>query len=246
LARRGGDPARIAAVRRARGVLGPLAKGQPMQKTDSIHGLLDPKNAGLVLVDFQPQMTFAAQSINGQTLVNNAVGLARSAQIFGLPTVLTTCAAESFAGPTYTQLTDVLPDARPIDRTTMNFWEDPAVRRVIEATDRRKWLLAGLWTTACIAFPAIQMLQAGYEVYVVADACGDVSGAAHDLAIQRMIQAGAVPMTWIQVALELQRDWARQDTYEAMMHLMMDHGGSYGVGIQYARKMLGTHAHEGR
>lgn len=217
-----------------------------MQKSDQIHGLIDPKNVGLVLVDFQPQMTFAAQSINGQTLVNNAVALARGAKIFGLPTVLTTCAAESFAGPTYQQLTDAVPDAKPIDRTTMNFWEDPAVRRVIEATDRRKWLLAGLWTTACINFPATQMLELGYEVYVVADACGDVSSVAHDLAIQRMIQAGAVPMTWIQVVLELQRDWARQETYEAVMRLMIDHGGSYGVGIQYARKVLGAHAHEGR
>ncbi len=217
-----------------------------MQNSDQIHGLIDPKNVGLVLVDFQPQMTFAAQSINGQTLVNNAVALARGAKIFGLPTVLTTCAAESFAGTTYQQLTDAVPDAKPIDRTTMNFWEDPAVRRVIEATDRRKWLLAGLWTTACINFPAIQMVALGYEVYVVADACGDVSSVAHDLAIQRMIQAGVVPMTWIQVVLELQRDWARQDTYEAVVRLMMDHGGSYGVGIQYARKVLGAHANEGR
>lgn len=217
-----------------------------MQKSDQIHGLIDPKNVGLVLVDFQPQMTFATQSINGQTLVNNAVALARGAKIFGLPTVLTTCAAESFAGTTYQQLADAVPDAKPIDRTTMNFWEDPAVRRVIEATDRRKWLLAGLWTTACINFPAIQMVELGYEVYVVADACGDVSSVAHDLAIQRMIQAGVVPMTWIQVVLELQRDWARQDTYEAVIRLMMDHGGSYGIGIQYARKVLGAHASEGR
>lgn len=216
-----------------------------MKKNEQIQSLIDPKNVGLVLVDFQPQMTFAVQSIDGQTLVNNAVGLTRTAKIFGVPTVLTSVAAESFSGPTYKQVTDVIPEVAAMDRTTMNFWEDAAVRRAIESVDRRKWLLAGLWTTACITFPAIHMLEAGYEVYVVADACGDVSTTAHDMAMQRMIQAGAVPVTWIQVALELQRDWARQETYEPVMRMMMDNAGSYGIGIQYARKVLGAHANEG-
>jgi nicotinamidase-related amidase len=211
-----------------------------------IHSLIDPTSVGLVLVDYQPQMAFAVKNIDGQTLINNAVGLTRAAQIFGVPTILTTVAESSFSGPTWKQLTDVLPGVKTFDRTTMNFWEDAAVRHEIERIGRKKWILAGLWTTACINFPTIQMLEAGYEVYFVADACGDVSAAAHDLAVQRMIQAGAVPMTWIQVALELQRDWARQETYDAMMRLMVDHGGAYGVGIQYAKKILGAHANEGK
>jgi nicotinamidase-related amidase len=217
-----------------------------MQKSDQIHSLIEPKSIGLVLVDFQPQMTFATKSIDTQTLVNNAVALARGAKLFGIPTILTSVAAESFSGPTYKQLTDVLPGTNALDRTTMNFWEDATVRKAVEATGRKKWLLAGLWTTACINFPTIQMLELDYEVYVVVDACGDVSTTAHEMAVQRMIQAGAVPMTWIQVVLELQRDWARQETYEPVMRLMMDHGGAYGVGIQYARKVLGGHANEGR
>lgn len=210
-----------------------------------IHSLIEPHTVGLVLVDYQPQMAFAVKNIDGQTLINNAVGLARAAQVFGVPTILTTVAEDSFSGPTWKQLTDARPDLKPYDRTSMNFWEDAAVRQAIEKTGRKKWLLGGLWTTACINFPTIQMLEAGYEVYFVADACGDVSQAAHDLAVQRMIQAGAVPMTWIQVALELQRDWARQETYDAMMKLMIEHGGAYGVGIQYAKKILGAHANEG-
>lgn len=216
-----------------------------MSDNKQIHSLIDPKSVGLVLVDYQPQMAFAVKNIDGQTLINNAVGLARTGQIFGIPTILTTIAESSFSGPTWRQVTAALPNHKSFDRTSMNFWEDIAVRKEIERMGRKKWLLAGLWTTACINFPTIQMLEAGYEVYFVADACGDVSAAAHDLAVQRMIQAGAVPMTWIQVALELQRDWAHQETYDAMMSLMIEHGGAYGVGIQYAKKILGAHANEG-
>ena len=216
-----------------------------MSNKPQVHSLIDPSTVGMVLVDYQPQMAFAVKNIDGQTLVNNAVGLARTGQIFGIPTILTTVAEDSFSGPTWAQVAEALPHHKPLDRTTMNFWEDAAVRKEVERIGRKKWILAGLWTTACINFPTIQMLEAGYEVYFVADACGDVSTAAHDLAVQRMIQAGAVPMTWIQVALELQRDWARQETYDAVMLLMIAHGGAYGVGIQYAKKILGAHANEG-
>lgn len=214
--------------------------------TPRVHSLIEPKSVGLVLVDYQPQMAFAVKNIDGQTLINNAVGLTRTAQIFGVHTILTSVAEESFSGPTWKQVTEVIPDHKPLDRTSMNFWEDAAVRQAIERSGIKKWLLAGLWTTACINFPTIQMIEAGYEIYVVADACGDVSPMAHDYAMQRMIQAGAVPMTWIQVALELQRDWARQDSYDAVMKLMIEHGGAYGVGIQYAKKILGAHANEGK
>lgn len=211
-----------------------------------IQPLLTPDLPTLVLIDFQPQMAFAVKNIDGQTLINNAVGLTKAAKIFNIPTVLTTVAEKGFSGPTWRQITEVIPEARSFDRTTMNMWEDKAVRAEIERIGRRTVILAGLWTTACINFPTIQMLQEGYSVYVVADACGDVSTAAHEYSMMRMVQAGAVPVTWLQVLLELQRDWARQETYEPVNQLAMQHAGSYGVGIQYARAVLGGHANEGK
>jgi nicotinamidase-related amidase len=214
------------------------------QKT--IQPLLTPDVPTLVWVDYQPQMAFAVKNIDGQTLINNAVGLTKAAKAFNIPTVLTTVAEKSFSGPTWKQITEVIPETRSFDRTTMNFWEDSAVRAEIERIGRRTVLLGGLWTTACITFPTIQMLQEGYSVYVVADACGDVSQAAHDHAIQRMVQAGAVPVTWLQVLLELQRDWARQETYDATVKTAIQHAGAYGVGLQYAKAVLGEHANEGK
>jgi nicotinamidase-related amidase len=152
---------------------------------------------------------------------------------------------KTFSGPTWKQLTDVLPEARSFDRTTMNCWEDAAVRAEIERIGRKTVIFGGLWTTACINFPTIQMLEEGYSVYIVADACGDVSQAAHDHAMTRMVQAGAVPVTWLQVLLELQRDWARGETYDAVTQTAIEHAGAYGVGLQYAKAILGAHANEG-
>jgi nicotinamidase-related amidase len=211
-----------------------------------IQPLLTPDAPTLVLIDYQPQMAFAVKNIDGQTLVNNAVGLAKTAKVFKIPTVLTTVAVKTFSGPTFRQITEVLSDAQSFDRTSMNFWEDKAVRAEIERIGRKTVILGGLWTTACINFPTIQMLQEGYSVYVVGDACGDVSVAAHEHSMSRMVQAGAVPMTWLQVLLELQRDWARQETYEAANRVAMEHAGSYGIGIQYARAVFGEHANEGK
>ncbi len=209
-----------------------------------IHDLLTPQNCAVVLIDFQPQMLFAVKSIDGQTLVNNAVGLAKAAVIFKVPTILTTVAEKSFSGPTFAQLREVLGGSHPIDRTTMNAWEDPRVVEAIKKTGRKKLILAGLWTESCIVMPTIHALQAGYEIYVVADACGGTSPMAHDSAIQRMVQAGAVPVTWLQVMLEWQRDWARQDTYAPVMRVANEHAGAYGIGIQYAKAVLGEHAGE--
>ena len=211
---------------------------------EKIHELLTPDNFTLVLVDYQPQMAFAVHSIDGQTLVNNAVGLAKAAKLFKVPTILTTVAEKSFSGPMFPQLADVYPGEKPIDRTTMNLWEDKNVRKAIDKIGRKKILLAGLWTEICIALPTIQALESGYEVYFVADACGDVTTDAHDLAIQRMIQAGAVPMTWLQVMLELQRDWARSETYHGVMDIAKEHAGAYGIGIVYAGFALGKEAKE--
>ncbi|MGI0082196.1 MAG: hydrolase [Nitrosopumilaceae archaeon] len=209
-----------------------------------IHSLLDPKNCVLVMIDFQPQMAFAVRSIDGQTLINNAAGLAKSAKIFNVPTILTTVAEKSFAGPFFPQIKKVFPDKELIDRTTMNCWEDQRVIDAIKKTGRKKIVFAGLWTEVCIVCPTIQALESGYEVYVVADACGGTSQVAHDMAMQRVIQAGAVPITWLQFLLELQRDWARVETYDAVTSLAREDAGSYGLGIEYAKAMLGEHASE--
>lgn len=203
--------------------------------------LLTPGNCLLLLIDHQPQMAFATHSIDSQTLVNNVTGLAKSAKVFGVPTILTTVAAESFSGPVFSQIQDVFPDIRPIDRTTMNAWEDKTVVDAVIRTGRKKLVIAALWTEVCLATAVLSALDDGFEVYIVTDASGGVSSEAHERAIQRMIQAGAVPTTWLQVLLEWQRDWARQDTYDAVLTVAKEHGGAYGLGIGYAKAMFGGH-----
>src|SRR5574341_917810 len=195
--------------------------------------LLTRDNCSLLMIDFQPQMFFGVQSIDRQTLINNAVGLAKAAKVFNVPTILTTVASESFSGPNLPQLQEVFPEIKPIDRTNMNAWEDEKVVEAVERTERKNLVLAGLWTEVCIAYPALSAMEEGYDVYFVADACGDVSVTAHDMAVQRMVQAGAVPMNWLQVLLELQRDWARQETYEAVISVVREHAGAYGQGAVY-------------
>ena len=210
--------------------------------TNQVHTLLSPDNCVFLLIDYQPQMAFAVKNIDGQTLINNAVGLVKAAKVFNVPIVITTVATKTFSGPMFSQLQAVFPDAKPIDRTTMNSWEDDRVVAAVKKTGRKKIVMGGLWTEVCIVDPTIQSIQEGFEVYVVADACGGTSTMAHDMAMQRVIQAGAVPVTWLQVMLELQRDWARTKTYDAVMGVAKEHGGPYGVGIQYAKAMLGEHA----
>ena len=211
----------------------------------AIHGLLTPQTSALVLIDHQPQMSFAVQSIDRQTLVNNVTGLAKAARVFAVPTVLTTVAAKTFSGELFPEVQAVFPACKPIDRTSMNSWDDPAFRKAVQATGRKKLVVAALWTEVCLVMPVIDMLQAGYEVYVVTDASGGVSVEAHERAVQRLIQAGAVPVTWLQVMLEWQRDWARQETYAPVLEVVTAHGGAYGVGVRYAKSILGAHANEG-
>lgn len=206
--------------------------------------LLTPDNSTLILIDHQPQMAFATRSIDGQTLVNNVAGLAKAAKLFDVPTVLTSVAAQSFSGPLFPQIQAVFPDQEPIDRSTMNSWEDERVRAAVEKTGRKKLVIAALWTEVCLVEPVLSAIDDGYEVYIVTDASGGVSPEAHERAIQRMVQAGAVPVTWLQVLLEYQRDWARQGTYDAVMTLAKEHAGAYGIGISYAKAMLGDHASE--
>ena len=223
----------------------PMRSENPSEQTPRPRTLLTPDNCALLLIDHQPQMAFATHSIDGQTLINNVVGLAKSAKLFRVPTILTTISAETFSGNLWEQVQAVFPAERPIDRTNMNAWEDERVVAAVKKTRRTKLLMAGLWTEICIAFPAISAIADGYEVYVVADACGDVNEQAQDLAMQRIVQAGAVPMTWIQTVCEWQRDWARTGTYHGLMRIFTQHGGAYGLGIQYAHQVFGAPSAKG-
>lgn len=200
----------------------------------SIHELLTPQNCTLVLIDYQPQMFFGVNSMDRQLLVNNVVGLAKAAQVFQVPVVLSTVETKSFSGYTIPALTELFPDYAPIERTSMNSWEDTGFRAEVERIGRKKLVMAALWTEVCLTFPAIEAIRDGYEVYAVVDASGGTSTVAHDTAIQRMIQAGAVPVTWQQVLLEFQRDWARKETYYPTLDVVKAHSGGYGIGVEYA------------
>ncbi|MER5374197.1 hydrolase [Streptomyces sp. NPDC002553] len=204
--------------------------------------LLTPDNCAMLFVDHQPQMFFGTGSGDRTAIINSTVGLGKAARAFDVPVVLSTVAADSFSGPILPQLADVFPEQKIVDRTTMNAWEDLAFVEAVKATGREKLVIAGLWTEVCVVLPALSALAQGYEVYVVTDASGGVSPQAHEHAVQRMVQGGAVPVTWVQVLLELQRDWARTDTYEATTGVVKEHGGTYGLGIVYAEALLGAHA----
>ncbi len=201
--------------------------------------LLTPENTVFLFADHQPQMFFAVGSDDRGAVINATVGLAKAAAAFDVPTVLTTVAADTFSGPILPQLAQVFPDHKVIDRTTMNPWEDPAVVAAVVATGRKKIVIAGLWTEVCVALPALSALHQGYEVYVVTDASGGATQVAHDNAVQRMTAAGAVPVNWLAVLLELQRDWGRQETYGAVMDIVQEHAGAYGQGVVYAQRFLG-------
>lgn len=203
--------------------------------------LLTPKDHALILIDYQSQMSFATQSIDAIQLRNNAALISRAAKGFGVPTILTTVAEKSFSGPMYEEITSAFPGQALIDRTSMNTWEDANVIQQVNAIGRDRVVLGGLWTSVCIVGPALSAMAQGYEVYVIADACGDVSVEAHNRAVDRMVQAGARPMTALQYLLELQRDWARTDSYELTTGIARQYGGAYGLGITYAKTMFGAH-----
>jgi nicotinamidase-related amidase len=201
--------------------------------------VLTPQNSQLIFIDHQPQMAFGVQSIDRQVLKNNTVALAKAAKIFNIPTTITTVETESFSGYTYPELLDVFPNQKVLERTSMNSWDDQKVRDALAANGRKKVIVAGLWTEVCnTTFALCAMLEGDYEIYMVADASGGTTKDAHDYAMQRMIQAGVVPMTWQQVLLEWQRDWARRDTYDAVTNLVREHSGAYGMGIDYAYTMV--------
>lgn len=203
--------------------------------------LLTPTDHTLVMIDFQSQMAFATHSIDAVNLRNNAALVAQAGAGFGVSTILTTVAEKSFSGPMFDEITAAFPEQKMLDRTSMNTWEDAAVIERVNEIGKPRIVLAGLWTSVCIVGPALSALDQGFEVYVIADACGDVSAEAHERAMQRMVQAGARPMTSLQYLLELQRDWARGETYELTTGIAKKVGGAYGIGINYAKSMFGAH-----
>ncbi|WP_313697068.1 hydrolase [Achromobacter sp.] len=210
-----------------------------MTNTTAKLEVLTPENSQIIFIDHQPQMAFGVQSIDRQTLKNNVVGLAKGAKAFDIPTIITTVETESFSGYTYPELLDVFPEKKVLERTSMNSWDDQKVRDQLAANGRKKVIVAGLWTEVCnTTFALCAMLEGEYEIYMVSDASGGTSKEAHDMAMQRMIQAGVVPVTWQQVLLEWQRDWARRDSYDAVMEIVKEHSGAYGMGVDYAYTMV--------
>jgi nicotinamidase-related amidase len=205
--------------------------------------LLTPDSCVVALIDYQPQMFFGTTSHDRMAILQNVQAVAKAAKLFKVPTILSTVAAKTFSGDMLSEVQSVFPEYVPIDRTSMNAWEDVNFRKAIEATGKKKVVIAGLWTEACVSFPTVQMINEGYEIYVPTDSCGDISVEAHERAVQRIVQAGAVPMTSLQFMFELQRDWGRSETYEGCMDILKAHS-SYGIGVRYAKAIMGEHASE--
>jgi nicotinamidase-related amidase len=203
--------------------------------------LLTPNDHTLIIIDFQSQMAFATRSIDIAQLRSNAALIANAAAGFKVPTILTTAAEKTFSGPMFDEILTAFPRGELIDRTTMNAWEDKRITDQVNRIGKGKVVFAGLWTGVCIVDPVLSAIEQGFDAYFIADACGDVTPEAHERAVQRMIQVGAQPMTSVQYLLELQRDWARTDTYNLTTGIVRKHAGAYGIGIAYARAVFGEH-----
>jgi nicotinamidase-related amidase len=208
--------------------------------TQTIHGMLAPNDCAMALIDFQPAMFAGVHSHDRMTIVQNVQILGKAARLFRVPTILSTVAAQSFSGAMIPEVTGIFPDQKPIDRTSINSWLDRNFKAAVERIGRRKIVVAGLWTEACVMFPTLDMLQAGYEVYVPTDACGDITAEAHERAVQRLVQAGAVPLNSLQFLFELQQDWGRSETYEGCMDIMKAHS-PYGIEVRFVKEFLGGH-----
>jgi nicotinamidase-related amidase len=202
------------------------------------HTLYTPQDTAVVFIDHQPQMTFGVANMDRAALINNVVLLAKVAKEFGVPVVLTGVETESFSGYLWPQLLDVFPGQAVVERSSMNAWDDAGFRAAIEATGKKNIILTGLWTEVCVTWPTLDMLAAGYNIYVVEDCCGATSTTAQDAALSRMVQAGAIRLTTIAALLEWQRDWANREHYDALMRLLREHAGAYGSGVEYAYTMV--------
>ena len=204
-----------------------------------LEGLLRPEDSIVVLIDHQPFQFANLNSHEPTMIINNTVGLAKATKVFNVPTILTTVTEER-GGYIFKGLQNVFPEQKPINRTFINTWEDPKVTDIVKESGRKQLILAGLWTEICVAMPAIQALGEGYDVFVVTDACGAVSAEAHDMAVRRMVQVGIVPITWIAVVSEWQRDWARTETAAQLGPLLFEHGGASGVALAWELQLLAT------
>jgi nicotinamidase-related amidase len=208
-----------------------------------LQALLTPRESVVALIDYQPQMFLGVASHERFTVLNNALALAKAAMLFDVPVILTTVAAQMFTGALLPEIQALFPDQVPIDRTTMNSWEDKRFNAAVTGYGRKQIVIAGLWTEVCVCFPAVEAIAEGYDVHVPTDSCGDVTVEAHERAVQRAIQAGVVPMTTLQVMFEWQRDWARTETYEGCMEILKAHSAC-GIGLRHAQMILGEHAGE--
>lgn len=204
-----------------------------------LRALLRPEDSILVLIDHQPYQFANLNSHEPTMIINNVVGLAKSAKVFDVPTILTTVIEER-GGYILKGLQDVFPDQKPIDRTFINTWEDSKVTDLVKESGRKQLILAALWTEICLAMPTIQALGEGYDVFIVTDASGSVSAEAHDMAVRRMVQAGAVPITWMAVAAEWQRDWAREKTAAGLSSVILEHGGGSAVALAWELQLLAS------
>lgn len=215
-----------------------------MPKT-GLPALLRPEDSIVVLIDHQPYQFANLNSHEPTLITNNVVGLAKGAKAFQVPTILTTVLEER-GGYLIKALQDVFPEQKPIDRTFINTWQDPKVTDLVKQSGRKQLVLAALWTEVCLAMPTIQALGEGYDVFIVTDASGGVSAEAHDMAVRRMVQAGAVPITWMAVLAEWQRDWARADTATALSSVLLEHGGGSGIALAWEVQLLATAARTNR
>ena len=210
-----------------------------MPPRNGLASLLRPEDSVVVLIDHQPFQLTNLNSHDPQMVVNNATALAKAARAFDVPTILTSVLAER-GGLIFPQITDVFPDQQVIDRTFINTWEDKTVVDAVKATGRKQLIIAGLWTEVCVAMPVIQALGEGWDVTVVTDASGAVSVEAHEVAIQRMIGAGANMMTWLAVAAEWQRDWARTEHVAAFTDILKHHAAGSGIAFLWEQQLLNT------
>ena len=205
---------------------------------DDLTTLLTPTDCALLLIDHQAGLAFGVSSIDRQVLQGNTIALARTAKVFGLPVIVSTSATKVYSGPFMPAVHAVLPVVSVIERRSMNVWEDETAHAAVKHAERRTLLVSGMLTEACVTFAVLSAIAEGYEVRVVADTCGGLTAASHDLALRRMERAGAHMTSWIQVLLELQRDWTRRATYDGARAIVEDHGGGYGIGLAYARDMI--------
>ena len=202
------------------------------------HKLYTPQDSAVVFIDFQPQMIFGVANVDRAAMLNNVTLLAKVAKEFKVPAVVTSVESESFSGYVVPQLLDVFSGQAVVERSSMNSWDDAGFRKAVEATGKKNILMTGLWTEVCVTWPTIEMLGAGYNIYVVEDCCGATSTTAQEAALSRMVQAGAVRLTAIAALLEWQRDWARKEHYDALMKLLRPQAGAYGAGVEYAYTMV--------